>query len=184
MDFSNSKILKNIKMSSLSLDMEVEEKNELIVVHLHNGQSITVEKKILFGSSLFCDIFQNDPSETEIQLQTVTLPIFEKIVEYLSFHLHEPPKEVERPIVSSDITQLVSKWDADFINLPDVVLFELIKCAHYLDIKNLIELGCVKIATELRGKTAEQMQERFHFSNDLTDEEKQRIQKENEWAFK
>ena len=42
-------------------------------------------------------------------------------------------------------SQVVSQWDADFVDVQQEVLFELILAANYMDIKPLLDLTCAKV---------------------------------------
>jgi len=37
---------------------------------------------------------------------------------------------------------MVSEWDADFVNVDQKLLFELVLAANYMDIKSLLDLTC------------------------------------------
>jgi len=43
--------------------------------------------------------------------------------------------------------------------------------ANYLDIKGLLDLSCAKIASLMKGKTAEEIRKVFNIPNDFTPEE-------------
>jgi len=43
--------------------------------------------------------------------------------------------------------------------------------ANYLDIKSLLDLGCAKIATLIKGKSPEEIRKTFNIINDFTPEE-------------
>ncbi len=49
-----------------------------------------------------------------------------KVVAYLTYHADNPPKEIEKPLKSVNMNEVVSQWDADFVSVPQETLFELI----------------------------------------------------------
>ena len=59
------------------------------------------------------------------------------------------------------------------------VLFELILAANYMDVKALLDLCCAKVASMMKGKTAEQIRKTFNIVNDFTPEEEAAIIAEN-----
>ena len=61
-------------------------------------------------------------------------------------------------------------------------LFELIVAANYMDIKSLLDLGCAKVATLIKGKSPEDIRRTFNIVNDFTPEEEARIREENRWC--
>jgi S-phase kinase-associated protein 1 len=76
----------------------------------------------------------------------------------------------------------VPKWDADFVNIEQETLFELILAANYMDIKSLLDLTCAKVASMIKGKTPEQIRQTFNIRKDFTEEEEKQIIDENKWC--
>jgi hypothetical protein len=80
---------------------------------------------------------------------------FAKVIEYLKKHNGVPPPEIEVPLPSFKMSNVVSDWDAKFI---DGVfeeggmdsLAELVLAALYFKIRPLETLGCAKIATLMK----------------------------------
>ena len=48
---------------------------------------------------------------------------------------------------------MVDPWYADYVNIEQEILFELIMAANYLDIKPLLELSCAKVASMIKNKS-------------------------------
>jgi hypothetical protein len=61
--------------------------------------------------------------------------------------------EIEKPLKSQNMADVVQKWYADFVDLEQVLLFELILAANYMDIKPLLDLTCATVASMIKGKT-------------------------------
>ena len=47
-------------------------------------------------------------------------------------------KEIEKPLKSDNMADNVGQWDADFINMDDASIFQLVSAANYLMILSLI----------------------------------------------
>lgn len=98
-------------------------------------------------------------------------------------HLREnQPPEIDKPLSSTDMYQVVDKWNADYVNCEQEELFELIMAANFLDIKPLLELACAKVASLIKNKSVVEIRKFFNIENDFTPEEEQTIMEENRWA--
>ena len=146
-----------------------------------DGEIVEVEKEIAEKSVLIKGIMDENEDE-EIPLPNVKRPILEKVIEYCN-HLkdHQPP-EIDKPLVSTDMASVVDPWHAEFINLEQEVLFELIMASNYLDIKPLLDLACAKVASLIKNKSVPEIREFFNIENDFSPEEEQQIMEENKWA--
>lgn len=94
----------------------------------------------------------------------------------------EPMKEIEKPLQSDNMKQVVQQWYADFTNVEQDTLFELILAANYMDIKPLLDLTCATIASLIKGKTPEEIRRTFNIVNDFTPEEEANVREENKWC--
>jgi S-phase kinase-associated protein 1 len=61
-------------------------------------------------------------------------------------------------------------------------LYDVILAANYLNIKDLLELGCAQVAALMWGKTIQEIRDLFHIENDFSPEEEAQIREENKWA--
>lgn len=87
-----------------------------------------------------------------------------------------------QPLKSPNMEEVVCQWDADFVDIPQEELFELILAANYLDVKPLLDLACAKIASLIKGKNPEQIRRTFNIVNDFTPEEEAAVIADNKWA--
>ena len=78
--------------------------------------------------------------------------------------------EIEKPLKSENMAEVVPDWDAKFVEIDQADLFELILAANYMDIKSLLDLTCAKVASLIKGKTPEQIRKTFNIVNDFTPE--------------
>ncbi|KAK3120248.1 hypothetical protein QOZ80_9AG0684340 [Eleusine coracana subsp. coracana] len=80
--------------------------------------------------------------------------------------------------------ETLEEWDRNLIDILNTdALFDLINAANFLNIKDLYEITCQKVADMIKGKTPNQMREMFHVTEDFTKEEKEQMLKDNFWAF-
>jgi len=112
-----------------------------------------------------------------IPLPNVSGVILDLVIKYATHHRDDPPPPTEdetRPKTSDDIND----WDRDFMRVDQGILFELILAANYLDMKNLLDLGCKTVANMIKGKSVDEIRKTFNIVNDFTPEEEEQIRKE------
>ena len=126
-----------------------------------SGKAHKVKKSAVVLSNVIKTMIEYDTKEQEIPLSTLNDDVLEKIVEFMEYHENVKFTEIEKPIKSTNIRDLVSDWDADFINVDKILLFDLLQASNYLDIKELLDLCCAKIATMIKGKTKTQLEKIF-----------------------
>ncbi len=44
----------------------------------------------------------------------------------MKYHVDNPSKAIEKPLKSSNMAEVVSQWDADFVDVEQEMLFEMI----------------------------------------------------------
>eukprot|EP00808_Paulinella_micropora_P015907 g47039.t1 len=146
-------------------------------------QLFVVPKKVALMSELVKTMAEGDTDEKVIPLPNVKANVLKLVVDYMKYHADNPPKEIEKPLKSANMTEVVGDpWDANFVDVVQELLFELILAANYMDIKPLLDLTCAKVASMIKGKTPEQIRETFNIQNDFTPEEEEAVRAENKWA--
>jgi S-phase kinase-associated protein 1 len=166
---------------TLSLDDDIAEDAKLNLLSREN-ESYSVLRKVAMMSELVKTMAEGDSSEENIPLPNVKSSILTKVIEYMTYHHANPAKEIEKPLKSSIMSEVVSKWDASFVDVDQEVLFELILAANYMDIKPLLDLTCAKVASMIKGKTPEQIRKTFNIKNDFLPQEEEAVRAENKWA--
>lgn len=92
----------------------------------------------------------------------------------------EKPKEGFQDWEQTFIDSHFKNGDGSFNQDP---IFKTILAANYLDIKQLLDLTCKVVANQIKGKTPEEIRKTFHIQNDFTEEEVEKIKKENEYVL-
>ena len=117
-------------------------------------------------------MIEDTGTEEEIPLPNVKFQILKKVMEYCEKHRNDNPPEIEKPLKTSNLNELVDAYDAKFIDLENLEeLFEIILAANYLDIRSLLDLSCAKVASLIKGKSPEEIRKIFNIENDFTPEE-------------
>ena len=122
-----------------------------------------------------------DSQAIDIPLPNVHSETLGKIVLFFQRHVNNPLAAINKPIKTTNMVVNVGEWDANFIDVDKNTLFALILAANYMDIPSLIDLGCAKVASIVKGKTPEEIRSMFGLVNDLTDDEEQRVRNDNSW---
>ena len=94
-----------------------------------------------------------------------------KVIEFCEYHKENPLEDIEKPLRTNDLSQILSPWYFDFQNIKIEELFELTNAANYLDIKPLLELTCASVAAQMKGKSIGEIRELFNIENEFTSEE-------------
>ena len=163
--------------------MDLDAGTKMIMIS-SDGEQFELSTKAAKRSQLVKDSIDESKEDIiEFTANQVKGNILKKVVEYLEHYKDEEPKEIERPLPSSNFLECVDKWDFDFMDIDLDLIFEIILAANYLDIKPLLELASAKMASIIKGKTTEEIKQTLNINNDFTPEEEQQIIEENKWCM-
>ncbi|KAF5858594.1 hypothetical protein ETB97_003987 [Aspergillus alliaceus] len=115
-------------------------------------------------------------------LGEISQTVLKKVFEWCEHHRNDPGNSDKNGNGSSRETASIDQWDQEFMQVDQDIIFEIILAANYLDIKDLLDLGCKTVANMIKGKSPEEIRRMFHIPNDFTPEEEEQIRRENEWA--
>lgn len=105
-----------------------------------------------------------------------TFNIINKIVYFLNNHFIFTEKNKDK--------DFITMWNNNFFDLPDKILFEIIKASNYLDIECIFELGCIEVANIVKKcYTPQNVRKRFNIKDDMTPEEEEEIYKTLPFSF-
>ena len=162
---------------------------QLHVLHVQiqvskEGDSFTVPVEVAKMSELVKSMLDEEAEEDvpEIALRNVKATVLQKVIEFCQHHKAEPMTEIEKPLKSQNMADVVQKWYADYVDVEQVILFELILAANYMDIKPLLDLTCATVASMIKGKTPEDIRTTFNIANDFSPEEESQVREENKWC--
>ncbi|CEL99351.1 unnamed protein product [Vitrella brassicaformis CCMP3155] len=153
-----------------------------IKLQSQQGDIYEADQQVACMSTLIKNMVEDSGSEDAIPLPNVKTAILQRVLQYCEHHKENPPEEIAKPLKSTNLAEVVSEWDAEFVNVEQEVLFELILAANYLDIKPLLDLTCAKVASMIKGKTPEEIRKQFNIVNDFTPEEEAQVREENKWC--
>ena len=153
-----------------------------LTLTLQSEEGITFEvSQEVASMSRFCKdmVEHEDAGDQEnllIPLPEVKADVLEKIINYMEYHYKEPSAKIERPLKpNTSLQDIICDWDQEFLDCLDTSsLFNVMKGANYMDIQDLLDLTCAKVASLLEGKTPEKMREFLGLEEDMTPEEKEK----------
>lgn len=152
-----------------------------------DGQEIKVAVDVIKQSKIVWQMLQDLGSEEandEIEalpIPNVNYAILKKIITWCEKHKDDAPEE-ENFNEKKSTDNSLPKWDSEFLKVDQGTLFEIILAANYLDVPKLLDYACITVAEQIRGKSPEEIRKHFNIKNDFTEEEMERIKKENEWC--
>ena len=78
---------------------------------------------------------------------------------------------IEKPVRSNNMKDVTTEFYANFIDLDDDHVQDLMKAANFLAIDDLLVLCLAKMGSVIRGLTIPEFRKRFNIINDFTPEE-------------
>ena len=158
---------------------------EIKNLKLISQDKVTVEinERAAVRSKLVKNNMDLYPDQDEIPINEVKGSTLKLIKTYLEHYEKEEPKKIKEPLISTNYSECVDKFDFDFINIPLEELYELTVAANYMEIIPLLHLCCSKIASFCQGKTTEEMRTFFGIENDFTKEEEDELREESKWCY-
>jgi len=130
----------------MALDEDDEKQgNDTVLLRSKDGDARVVKRAICMQSELLKTMLTNDKEADECPLPQVSTKMLDLIISYLTYHHENAAVEIEKPLKSATITEVVCKWDAEFIDVSQEMLFEFILAANFMDMKSLLDLACAKV---------------------------------------
>uniref|UniRef100_A0A6U3WK45 Uncharacterized protein n=1 Tax=Ditylum brightwellii TaxID=49249 RepID=A0A6U3WK45_9STRA len=158
---------------------------EIVNLVSKEGDSFEVPISVAKLSKLVETTIDEDADEDETQeipLPNVKATVLSKVIDFCKHYKQEPMTQITTPLKSSKIEEIVQKWYADFVKVEQVLLFELVIAANFMDIKPLLDLTCLAVSVMIKGKSADDIRKIFNISNDFTPEEEAQVREENKWC--
>jgi S-phase kinase-associated protein 1 len=143
-----------------------------LVLASADNQKIQIDFKSAESSHLLRGLLADYEDSKEIPLPDVKYNILKKVVEYLTYYKDKEPAQIPKPLPSANLNEFTNEWDVNFINSIELDgIFDLINAANYMDINSLLDLACAKIASLMKGKSAQEIRAMFNIECDLTEDE-------------
>jgi S-phase kinase-associated protein 1 len=143
-----------------------------------------IESDIAVNSGLLKSLIEEYPEANEFLVPEIKGEILFIVLCYLE-NLYKVEKsynesklqisqniQLPKPLSSYDLKNLISDYDYNLLenyNQDIYRLFELMTAANYLDVKNLVELCCAKVACLVKDYEKEEFLEVFQIEQDMTE---------------
>ena len=152
-------------------------------IQLKDGKIYKISKKAAELSEMLKGM-KEIPEELPIPIENVDSNTIEKIIEYLLHFNGVMPKEIQKPLLNTDMKKITDEWSADFVNKFTIEeLVNIIATAHYLKINCLLNLCCAKMVSLCKGKSEEDIFKVFGVPpNYFSQEKKEQIKENNKWV--
>jgi len=130
---------------------------------------------------------ENDRSEEvyEIDIPRVSSNCLALVSEFLKRHATEPMHELQTPLNGTDIDTILASqpWYRNYISDMDrPMVFRIVQAANYMEIQPLLDIACLRVSTELVGKSAEEIRIILNLPK-MTPEEEEEARKKHPWIF-
>lgn len=159
--------------------------DECIKLQMKDQKEITIKKVDAELSELLKGTMNDYPKDSSIPLPEVNSKEGERIVEFLEHCKGKAPKEIEKPLPTANLKELLTgedEWYFEYISKFSIEeIADLVVAANFMEIQPLIDLCCAKIASLCKDKTEEEILKNFNITESFTEEEKAKIREENKW---
>lgn len=157
---------------------------KLITLESNDKKQFEVSEAAARVSGQLREMIESGSAEGVVPLPNIAAATLERVVQYLNKHA-EPAANRRNKALRSAAEKELKKWNAEFVDGlgTDDAFFDLIVAADYLEIDELLDEGCKKIARVMKGKTPEQIRAIFDIPDDFTPQEKEEMRHEYAWAF-
>jgi S-phase kinase-associated protein 1 len=156
--------------------------SELVKLQSKEGQTLTISRKAAELSVLIKNNLIDFSIEQAIPLDEVNEKILNLIIKYLSHYDGVAPVEIEKPLKSNNMKDVVDEFSAGFINELELNdLIDLTVAANFMEIQTLLDLCTAKIASMCKDKSEEEIFKTFGITDQFTEEERAKVKEENQW---
>ena len=90
---------------------------EMVKLTTMDGETVEVEKEIACKSILIRGIVDASGVEEELPLPAIKRAILDKIIEYCKYIHSNTPPEIEKPLRTTQLSDVVNDWYANFVNI-------------------------------------------------------------------
>ena len=164
-----------------------------LILRSEDGQDFTVDYEDLKLSKLVIESIDDHTNITTHNTHTHNnleiLPllkikgvILSKVIEFCQHYTADPMTPISMPFTSDLMEDMVQPWYCAYSSVDDVMKYELLSAANFMNIEPLMDLMCLKISVMIKGKSGDEIRRIFNIPLELSPEEEEEIHEENSWA--
>lgn len=149
---------------------------------IEKSVEIDIDRDVALKMATIANIIEDlGESQESIPISNVKSSALLKIVEYYRHRLDNPDDNewfrefFKVPTRTSSSIEQIRKRNRE--------LADILNSANYLEADELVKQTAKAIAKTLKNKTPEQIREEWELPDDLTEEEKKQIEKDNKWCL-
>ena len=133
--------------------------------------------------SKFVKNYHEDFPGEKIHFKDIDYETLSKVKEFLVYHKDKKPKKIPKPLPNKDFSEIVDKWDYDYINIDSTQIFKLMEAANFMDIRPLLNLTCAKISSLIKGKSPSEIRRVLKMEDDIDESDDNEEEKEIKMNF-
>lgn len=155
-----------------------------ILVSVKDGTKVELNINSFRLSGLLKTLVEEYQDDSEIQVPEIRGELLLKIALFLNHYDNKNPKNVLKPLLSNDISEIYGKWEDQFISQficqDKNVIFELMQAANILDCQSLLDLACSKVAVTIKDLDGQGLLKYFNLKEDMTNSDIQKMDEDLE----
>lgn len=102
----------------------------MITLQSSDGEIFEVDEAVAREMKTIGHMIEDGCADSTIPVPNVTAKIFAKVIEYCKKHATQAKAKEEQAAGTSDVSDDIKTWDADFVNVGQATLFDLIMVRH------------------------------------------------------
>ncbi|OWM90681.1 SKP1-like protein 1B [Punica granatum] len=157
--------------------MSSSSENVTIKLRTSEGEAFEVDMSTASQMTTIKNLLDDggDCTAHEFPLPNVTAPVLAKVIEYCKKHVEANKQKLDKGALKA--------WDSEFVNVNRKTIFDLVMAANYLNHRGLLDLTCEAVKDMIKDMKVEEVRTLFGIKNDFSEEEEEKLRRENAWAF-
>ncbi|OAO14981.1 S-phase kinase-associated protein [Blastocystis sp. ATCC 50177/Nand II] len=155
--------------------------SKVVKVLSKEGKEVDFSEEAAKTSKYLQTVLKEDPTCTSIST-TIPCASLEIARDFLEYHVNKPMASIPKPLTDNQNfrNNIEDDFDSDLVmRLNRDEIFDLLYAAQTLQNESLVSLSAAYTASLINGKNVTELREFFQVEDDLTEEEKLQIDKEN-----